>query len=250
MTDISSTGDRMLSALETVAASGPLSAAEVARRNGINRTVAHRLLTTLHRRSYVRRVPGGYVVGPAITRLAQNVEPELIGALMPEVAGLADETGETVVAHVIDGADAIVVAQATGTRHLVRVQHEEGSRHPLTVGASGRALLAFQSANKVESIANGAADPVALRRQLEAVRALGYAVSHDELQAGAHGVAAPVRDRTGIARASVALVVPTGRAGALNEYLEPLLQTVGRIERQLFGDLAGVAAEPADSPAP
>src|SRR5580692_3140047 len=127
----------MLSALETVAACGPVSAAEVARRNGINRTVAHRLLTTLHRRSYVRRVQGGYIVGPAITRLAGSVEPELVGAVMPEVATLADEIGETVVAHVIDGADAIVVAQAIGTRHLVRVQHEEGSRHPLTHGASG-----------------------------------------------------------------------------------------------------------------
>jgi DNA-binding IclR family transcriptional regulator len=240
VTDISSTGDRMLSALETVAAWGPLSAAEVARRNGINRTVAHRLLTTLHRRSYVRRVEGGYVVGPAITRLAGSVEPELVGALLPEVAALAEETGETAVAHVIDGNDATVVAEAIGTRHLVRVQHEEGSRHPLTLGASGRALLAFQPPEKIDAIAAGAANPVALQRQLEAVRALGYAVSHNELQAGAHGVSAPVRDRAGIARASVALVVPTGRADALNEHLELLLAAAGRIERVLFGDLAAV----------
>ena len=73
------------------------------------------------------------------------------------------------------------------------------------------------------------------------MRALGYAVSHDELQAGAHGVAAPVRDRAGTARASVALVVPTGRADALNEHLELLLAAAGRIERLLFGELADVA---------
>jgi DNA-binding IclR family transcriptional regulator len=241
MTDISSTGDRMLSALETVAAWGPLSAADVARRNGINRTVAHRLLTTLHRRSYVRRVQGGYVVGPAITRLAGSVEPELVGAVLPEVATLAEETGETAVAHVIDGNDATVVAQAIGTRHLVRVQHEEGSRHPLALGASGRALLAFQPAEKIDAIARDVANPASLRRQLEAVRALGYAVSHDELQAGAHGAAAPIRDRAGIARASVALIVPTGRAEVLNEHLELLLAAAGRVERVLFGDLAADA---------
>jgi DNA-binding IclR family transcriptional regulator len=240
MTDISSTGDRMLSALETVAACGPVSAADVARRNGINRTVAHRLLTTLHRRSYVRRVQGGYVVGPAIMRLSQSVEPELVGAITPEVAALAEETGETVVAHVIDGSDAVVIAQAIGTRHLVRVQHEEGSRHPLAAGASGRALLAFQPPERIEAVARTVGDAAGLHRRLEGVRALGYAVSHDELQAGAHGLAAPVRDRQGVARASVALVVPTGRAAVLNECLDLILATAGRIERRLFGDLAGV----------
>ncbi|MGH2849171.1 MAG: IclR family transcriptional regulator [Solirubrobacteraceae bacterium] len=156
---------------------------------------------------------------------------------MPDVAALADATGETVVAHVIDGADAIVIAQAIGTRHLVRVQHEEGSRHPLLVGASGRALLAFQPPERIDAIARSLPDPAALERRLEAVRALGYAVSHDELQAGAHGVAAPIRDRMGYARASIALVVPTGRAGALNEHLDPLLSTAARIERRLFGEL-------------
>jgi len=242
VTDISSTGDRMLLALETVAACGPVSAAEVARRNGINRTVAHRLLTTLHRRSFVRRVQGGYVVGPAVSRLADSVEPELVGAIMPEVQALADETGETVVAHVVDGADAIVVAQAIGTRHLVRVQHVEGSRHALTVGASGRALLAFQPADRIEVVARSVAEPRALHRRLDVVRATGYAVPHDELQAGAHGVAPPVRDRQGIARSSIAIVVPTGRAAVLNEYVELLLATASRIERRLFGDLAGIAS--------
>ena len=236
MTEISSTGDRMLSALETVAAWGPISAADVARRNGINRTVAHRLLTTLHQRSYVRRVSDGYVVGPAVVRLARTVELELLDALMPEMTALARDTGETAVAHVVDGADAIVVAQALGSRHLVRVQHEEGSRHPLTLGASGRALLSFQPPGVIDAIVRSVAEPALLRRQLEAVRAIGYAVSHDELQAGAHGVAVPVCDGHGVAQASVALVVPTGRAATANEHTERLLEAVGRIEHRMFGD--------------
>jgi DNA-binding IclR family transcriptional regulator len=241
VTEISSTGDRMLSALETVAACGPVSAAELARRNGINRTVAHRLLTTLQQRSYLRRVAEGYVVGPAVLRLARTVEPALIAAAMPAMVVLADGTGETVVAHVVDGHDAVVVAQALGTRHLVRVQHEEGSRHALTVGASGRALLAFRTEESIEAVLDTVVEPQLLRRQLEAVRALGYAESHDELQAGAHGIAAPLRDRHGIAQACVALVVPTGRASALNEHIEPLLETSKQIEHRLFGAVAGAA---------
>lgn len=241
MTEISSTGDRMLSVLETVAAFGPVSASDVSRLNAINRTVAHRLLTTLHDRSYIRRVGGGYVIGPAVVPLARAVEPELIAVVMPEMTMLARETGETAVAHVVDGSDAVVVAQALGTRHLVRVAHEEGSRHALPLGASGRALLAFRPREVVEAIVETVSDPPLLRRQLAAVRALGYAVSHDELQAGAHGVAAPLRDRDGIAQASVALVVPTGRTAAATAHTERLLVGAARIEEHLFGALADVA---------
>jgi len=242
MTEISSTGDRMLSALETVAECGPVSAAELARRNGINRTVAHRLLTTLQQRSYLRRVAEGYVVGPAVLRLARSVEPLLVAAAMPQMMALADDTGETVVAHVVDGGDAVVVAQALGTRHLVRVQHEEGSRHRLTIGASGRALLAFRSEESINAVLASVSEPQLLRRQLEAVRALGYAESHDELQAGAHGIAVPVRDRHGISQASVAVVVPTGRAQTLNEHIEALLDTSRQIEQRLYGAVAEVAS--------
>lgn len=231
----------MLAVLETVAACGPASAAEVSRLNGINRTVAHRLLSTLHERSYIRRVAGGYVVGPAVLPLARAVEPELIAVVMPEMLALARETGETAVAHVVDGADAVVVAQALGTRHLVRVAHEEGSRHPLGLGASGRALLAFRPLEAVEAVLRAAPDPPLLRRQLAAVRALGYAVSHDELQAGAHGVAAPLRDSDGIAQASLALVVPTGRTAAATEHTERLLAAAARIEERLLGHLAASA---------
>jgi DNA-binding IclR family transcriptional regulator len=231
----------MLSALETVAACGPVSAAELARRNGINRTVAHRLLMTLQQRSYLRRVAEGYVVGPAVLRLARTVEPALIAAAMPAMVALADDTGETVVAHVVDGHDAVVVAQALGTRHLVRVQHEEGSRHRLTLGASGRALLAFRPEEGIEAVVETVPEPQLLRRQLEAVRALGYAESHDELQTGAHGIATPVRDRHGIAQASVAVVVPTGRASTLNEHIEALLEASRQIEHRLFGAVAGTA---------
>lgn len=232
----------MLAVLETVAAHGPTSASQVSRLNGINRTVAHRLLSTLRERSYVRLVPGGYVVGPAVLPLARAMEPELISVVTPELLALARETGETAVAHVVDGGDAVVVAQALGDRHLVRVAHDVGSRHALTLGASGRVLLAFRPPEEFEAIVRAAVDPEALRRELAEASALGYAVSHDELQAGAHGVAAPVRDRNGFAQASIALVVPTARAAAVTEHTERLLGAAARIEERLLGHLDGVAS--------
>ena len=70
MSEISSTGDLMLTVLESVAAHGPVSATQCARLCDINRTVAHRLLTTLARRLYVIKITGGYVLGPAAMAVA------------------------------------------------------------------------------------------------------------------------------------------------------------------------------------
>ena len=152
MAEISLTGDQMLTVLETVARQGPLSAADVARLCDINRTVAHRLLVTLAQRAYVRRDEEGYRVGPAALLLAQSADFDLRRLARPIMQRLAEDTGETVVMHAIDDAEAVVIDQALAQRHLVRVEHRPGSRHPLHQGASGWSLLAFQSGKFIDRV--------------------------------------------------------------------------------------------------
>lgn len=223
MPEISLTGDQMLTVLETVARNGPVSAAEVARRCAINRTVAHRLLVTLAQRSYVRREADGYRLGPAVPQLAQMTDTDLRLVAGPVMKKLAGETGETVVMHVIDNMEAVVVDQSLGERHLVRVEHRPGSRHALLQGASGWALLAFQDARFIQKALKKAGDAEEVRRRTDAVRADGYAISHDELQQGVHGVAAPIIERDGRCRYSLAILVPSSRAQVLQGFVQPLM---------------------------
>lgn len=242
MVEITSTGDEMLGVLEVIASSGPISTAEIARQRGINRTVAHRLITTLHRRAYVRRRPDGYVVGPMVLRLARAVEPELLAAARPVMSRLAAEIGETVVLHSVDGDEAVVIAQALGMRHVLRVQHEEGSRHSLATGASARALLAFQPPAVTDRVIRAARNGKALRTQLERVRSAGYAVSHDELQRGVHGMAVPIRDPQDVAVASIAIVVPAVRASSLTQHTARLLAAAREIEHGSMGAVGDESA--------
>ncbi len=234
MAEISSTGDQMLAVLEAVAEQGPLTAAGVARQLDVNRTVAHRLLTTLHRRAYLRRdSDGAYAIGPTVSKLAQVDSTGLLGAVAPVTQELAQRLGESVVVHVPDGDQAVVLYSAAGSRHLVRVSHDVGSHHSLAEGASGRAILAFAEPRVREAVLDAAEDRALLQRRLGEAEKLGYAVSHDELQAGVHGAAVPIRGEDGYAVASLALVVPSSRADALLRSLEALFSARDEIEKTI-----------------
>ena len=223
----------MLTVLETVAKEGPISAADVARHCDINRTVAHRLLVTLSRRAYVRRSEEGYIIGPAIFGLARQTGTDLRSIAKPIMQRLAGEIGETVVLHGLDGWEAVVIDQAVGQQHLVRVEHSPGSRHPLFKGASGWSILAFQGDKAIARILKRANDPEAAAARIAETRADGYSISHDELQMGVHGIAVPVFDRGRQCEASLGVLVPSMRAHLLPSLQERLLEAVAEIMKGL-----------------
>lgn len=236
MAESSKTADQALAVLLELVENGPLSAAEVADRLGLNRTVAHRMLTTLHKSGFAAREGRKYGPGAVLVRLGQQVQPALRAAAKGAMAELGRSIGESVVLHIADGMDAQVLEQYGAAAHIVRVEHEIGSRHPMVRGASGRALLAYLPPNAVKRIVARVEDPELVKQQLDSVRDLGYAISHDELQNGVHGLAVPVFDQTGHGVASVAIIVPTVRSSGLVEHLDALDKASKRIADLLWGD--------------
>jgi len=233
MAEISQTGDQMLTVLETVAKDGPMSAAEVARHCDINRTVAHRLLATLAQRGYVRRVQDGYTLGPAVPSLIGSRPTDLAALARPRMEQLAATSGETAVLHGLSETEAVVIEQALGERHLVRVQHRPGSRHSLHKGASGWAILAYQPEKqrtrllKVLKAGDGGEERIA------EIRANGFALSHDELQMGVHGIAAPLLHSDGRCEASLGILVPSSRSELLPSLAETLMAAAAAISKSL-----------------
>jgi DNA-binding IclR family transcriptional regulator len=238
--EISKTADLSLAVLLTLREEGPMTAPALARALSLNRTVLHRLLTTLQQRSFVIREGGTYALGPTLVRLAEGVKPRLRAAATAAMTTLSREMGETVVLHIAEETDAVVLHQVLGTHHVVRVEHQIGSRHPLTRGASGRAILAFMPPDAINALVPAGDDGEALRRQLEGVRQLGYAVSHDELQLGVAGLAVPVRDAGGSPVGSIAILVPSGRAGTLGACTDAVIQA----GRQASAALAAMDVQP------
>lgn len=236
MAEISKTADQALTVLLSLIDDSPLTAAEVSRTLGMNRTIAQRLLTTLHQRGFVTRSTNGYSPGAILVRIAARVEPELRAIATQRMEELCAVTGETVVMHIPDGGRAVVLEQHVGRGHVVRVEHEIGTRHDLGTGASGRAILAYLPAADVTRSSRKSSDPEALLTSLNKVRESGYAVSHDELQEGVHGLAVPLLDRTGSVIASLAIIVPTARAETLLDHLDALQTTVKEVSQALAGE--------------
>ncbi|WP_043623885.1 IclR family transcriptional regulator [Nonomuraea candida] len=135
----------------------------------LSRPVVYRLLTTLLGEGFVRRDAEGRVhLGFGVLALARAVQPLLRAAAVPTLRRLAEQVGATAHLTVAEGDDGLAVAVVEPSWTDMHVAYREGSRHPLTKGAAGRAILALRE---------GGHD---------------YFVTEGQLQEGARGVAAPV----------------------------------------------------------
>lgn len=186
--------------------------AELSGATSLDRAVLYRLLETLMDQGFVvrdvdtRKFHLGVALVELGARAGRGLEVRRLAA--PAMRALMDHLHETVCLAVRDRSDVVVVDRAEPAGLFVRVGYHVGFRHPLPVGAHGRALLAFLEPSEWKPFVDRQA---ALGQQLEACRRRGFAVSSDELERGACGVAAPVMDRMGRAVASIGVVAPTPR---------------------------------------
>jgi DNA-binding IclR family transcriptional regulator len=237
MPEQSKTVDKALAVLVALGERGPASVSDLARRAGLSRTAALRLLTSLDRQGFVRRTGDGYTLGLALLQLSLQIEPVLRRAARPVLEDLAGRFGETALLAVRDGKDAVAVDQVLGTAHRVtEVRYRPGYRHPLEVAAHGRAILAFLPS------ADPDPDP-----DLAEARRRGYVFSSGELEPGAAGLAAPVLDGAGVALASIGVVAPDHRLPDLGELAAAVRAAAHRVERELAR--ANGSRSPTDSSA-
>lgn len=186
--------------------------AELAGSTELDRAVLYRLLETLTTAGFVvrdadtRRFHLGVALVELGARASRGLEVRRLA--LPGMRTLMDESREAVCLAVRDRADVVVVDRVEPPGLFVRVGYHVGFRHPLRVGAHGRALLAFLEATELSTLAER---QPRLAVELEACRSRGFAVSADELERGACGVAAPVLNRAGRPIASVGIVAPSPR---------------------------------------
>ncbi len=183
-TETSQTLDRGLHVLRVLSDTpAGLTITELAARLAVNRTVVYRLVTTLEQHALVRRDQKGRLyVGLGVLHLASAVQPVLRDLAVPVLRDLAEAVGCTAHLTVADGDEALALAVVEPSWTDFHVAYRVGARHDLHQGAAGKAILLGR---------DGQSD--------------AYAVTTGELQAGARGLAAPVRGVEGL-EASVGVV--------------------------------------------
>lgn len=197
-----------------------LTLSAIARRAGLPTSTAHRLVTELAAWGALERLPsGGYSIGERLWQVGTLAGPRgLREVASPYLHDVYATTLATVHLAVRDGTEALYVARLAGHRS-VPIISAEGGRSPLHSTAVGKVLLAYAPPEVLTQVLNNLtrkttrtiAAPRPLLRQLERVRAEGYAESHEEMSVGADAVAVPIHDARGVVAALGAAVGTSGR---------------------------------------
>jgi len=196
---------------------------ELARRLGLHKSTASRLLATLQRRGLVEQNDdsGKYRLGLVVLRLAERAEQtlDLQRIALPELERLARATRETVALAVMQDDACLTVAQVDGP-NLVAVPDRTGRTTALHCVAAGKVLLATLAERDVLRLHRAGLPALtertitgleALLEELARVRRRGFATAFGEWEPGMNGVAAPVHDARGQVAAAVSVWGPAFR---------------------------------------
>jgi DNA-binding IclR family transcriptional regulator len=195
---------------------------ELARKIGVAKSTAHRLLTTLCARGFAVRdeESGRYRLGLHLYELGHLAvtRSDVHQAALPILQDLHQRTGYTAHIGVPDGQDVLYLERIVGREHLDTWSTIK-RRLPSVSTGSGKLLYAYSprfSHGRMNVPLGGltledASAVRGFRTVLKQILDQGYALSVDEQVRGLTSVAAPVLDHDRNARASLSLVGPTAK---------------------------------------
>ena len=187
---------------------------DVARRTGLSRATARRLLLTLRELGYVGLEGRAFTLAPGTLQLGYSYLSAL-GA--PEIAqpylqSLSEDTHESCSMTVLDDTEIVYVARAA-TKRLFSLSLSIGSRLPAFCTSMGRVLLSDCDIAEVERVLAASdlvartektvTEPTMILAEIKKARTQGWYLIDQELELGVRAVAAPVRDRSGRVVAAV-----------------------------------------------
>jgi DNA-binding IclR family transcriptional regulator len=218
--------------MDALATGGELGTNEIARRTGVNASTVSRLLATLAAAGYVDQSANGrYRLWIRLVQLGNAVVDrlDLRELSRPELERLVEQVGETATLSVAGGHEAVTVDFVRSPSSVQGVA-QLGRPSVAHATATGKVLLAYAGIGLPPGplrryTARTIADPRALAREVERVRARGWADAVGEREGDLAGIAAPVRGSRGELAAIVGVQGPTARldAKARAAALEPLL---------------------------
>jgi DNA-binding IclR family transcriptional regulator len=206
--DAGNAAEKTLRLLEAAAAPGsPHLLGDIANAAGVPKASAHRILRTLVTNGFLSSDGAGrYPLGPRLRTLAAGVAAAQAGARIDDLLGeLSRHTGQTVHLGLRTG-DTATYTHKMDSPDAVQMASRVGMRFPLHTRAIGKCVLAGLPDTELAALLAGglpARTPasrttsVALRAELDTVRAAGFAVDDEENETSIRCLAAPVRAATG-----------------------------------------------------
>lgn len=196
---------------------------EIARRIGLSRSSAFRLIHTLQHLGYLERddETKSYRLGARVLALgyAFLASKDVVEVARPVLERLRDETKNSAHIGILDGGEVVYVGRAASL-NTVATNITVGSRLPAYATTMGRILLSYQPEAVVKRLygraklhrysPRTATTYEELVAQLAGDRSRNFVVSHSNYETGIASVAAPVFDATGNVVAAINVSGPDG----------------------------------------
>jgi IclR family pca regulon transcriptional regulator len=239
---------RGLSVIRAFSAEAPQQTlTEVAKRCGLTRAGARRILLTLETLGYVKCEGRLFALTPKILDLgfAYLSSQPLWHFAEPVMQNLATDLRESCSAAVLDGGDIVYVLRVPA-RKIMSINLGLGSRLPAWCTSMGRVLLAGLPAPELEAyLVELELRPLTpktvrskdeLRARIAVAREQGWSLVNQELEEGLVSLAAPIVDRSGRALAALNVSGQFNRTPPelmIEQWLPRLLEAAGQISRLL-----------------
>jgi IclR family acetate operon transcriptional repressor len=233
--------------INELAQNASLTLNEAARRTGIPKSTAFRILATLLHLGVAVRDPEqktyrlGRMLGE-MTRERETME-SLRRIALPHMLKLRNAFGETVNLGQLQH-DTVVYIEVVPSEYALKLSERPGATVWALSTALGRCILAFSPPSLVESLIRGRelpaltpftiTDPVKLAREFKKVRAQGYAVEVEESALQATCVGVPILNAEECAIAALSISGPTHRFRPAQDdsIALALIEAVRQIERE------------------
>lgn len=224
-----------------------LSIADAAKKTGLDRATVRRSLLTLVELRYADYDGKFFTLTPRILRLGHSYlsATPLPALLQPYLDRLAEKTGQSSSASILDGTQVLYIARAS-QRRVMSINLNPGSRLPAYCSSMGRVLLAELGDDLARAVlartelrANTdrtLTDIDEILMELGCVRRQRYAVVDQELELGLRSIAVPLKNRHGEAIAALNVGAPAAHisvAQMIEEVLPSLREAAENITMSL-----------------
>ncbi|NYT66280.1 IclR family transcriptional regulator [Alcaligenaceae bacterium] len=236
---------RGLDIIEAVA-TGVVDIADIAQKTGMTYSTAHRILSVLQQRHYIKRDPNnGYLLGRKVLELGYRAysQLDLTRLARPILVKLAEETLDTVHLGYVE-LDTVIYLDKVSSQRAVEVSSRIGASKPLISTGIGKALLLDSSEDEWRKVYDQGAhllrEPLTWLQWRQAMCAYAqadYAYDVGEDEPTIRCVAAPVRDSSNCIVAAISVSSTQEHMG--EKRMQALVPVVQAAARQISIELGG-----------
>lgn len=224
-----------------------LSFTEIQQLTQLPKSTTHRLITSLTNEGFLTRNPRNrkYRLGLTILRLGGVIfsHRELYKEALPIVQNLSQKLNESAHICFIENEEVTYLFRIE-SEHPDRLLTQIGRKNPIHCTSEGLCILAFQNEKMINKIINTPLYPYTpytltnaddLRECLETIKKDGYFVAKETYYENYTGIAAPIRDNTGLVVSSLSIIGHSARIKekGVTMFTEQITRATTKISEQL-----------------